>query len=86
MGLFSSCGQRQGAQEEVREAGVIAGLVGSPGTIYSWRGSPCKAVRKDRTGLLAAQGPSASIAESHHSLEPLILGSLGPSMPPGRTL
>lgn len=33
MGLFSSCGQRQGAAGEVRVARVIAGLVGSPGTI-----------------------------------------------------
>lgn len=33
-GLFSSCGQRQGTPGEVRVTKVIAGLVGSPGTIY----------------------------------------------------
>lgn len=33
MGLFSSCGDRQGAPGEVRVARVTAGLLGSPGTI-----------------------------------------------------
>jgi hypothetical protein len=70
MGLFSSCGQREGAQRKVREERVIAGLVGSWGGGWGWgvqyilkelarigSGAVAAFVRqlaKESTGLLAA--------------------------------
>lgn len=49
-------------------------------------GSPCKAVRKDLAGLLARfgmLGQHSCSRKTRYSLEPLILGNLGPSLPPG---
>lgn len=75
MRLFSSCGHRRRAQRKVRGARVIAGLVGSHGTVHPKGsgqghvrslGQPYKAASEGFGQILAAQGINSWPEEMYH--------------------